>query len=102
MSYRKRPLLISCWEHRRVLLIAYSTSLQIWDCADLKEVKEVLDIDFSGAEWSLLAGDSAHSRTRVAHAAVLPPPKLLPAAGKGPKVEEVDAFKDVRPLLGVL
>ncbi|KAF8903655.1 hypothetical protein CPB84DRAFT_1773819 [Gymnopilus junonius] len=101
---------------RRVLIIAYPTSLQIWDCADLKEVKEVLDVDFGAPEWGLLVGDSSFGprrrgkeeeeggkvRMRVVHAAVLPPPKILPAPGKATRVDDVDGFRDVRPLLAIL
>ncbi len=36
---------------RRVLLIAYPTGLQIWDCADLSALREVFDLDLGAAEW---------------------------------------------------
>lgn len=41
---------------RRVLLIAYPTGLQIWDCSDLSALREVFDLDLSAAEWALMLG----------------------------------------------
>ena len=65
--------------HRRLLILAYSTGLQIWDCTNLDSITEMLNV--SGPEWG-----------RVLHAEVLPNPSA--AAG--------DEFIKSRPLLGMM
>ncbi len=63
---------------RRLLVLGYSSGLQIWDCTNLDSIAEVLNV--SSSEWG-----------RVLHAEVLPNP---PVAG--------DEFLNSRPLLGMM
>lgn len=63
---------------RRLLLLGYSTGLQIWDCTNLGSVSEVLNL--SGLDWG-----------RVNYAGVLPRPSSL----------KDDAFAAERPLIGI-
>ncbi|KAH9984189.1 hypothetical protein BJV77DRAFT_1072315 [Russula vinacea] len=63
----------------RLLILAYSSGLQIWDCTNLDSISEMLNI--SSPEWG-----------RVVHAEVLP---NLPAAAG-------DEFLNSRPLLGMI
>lgn len=67
---------------RRVLVLAYTSGLQIWDTGDLGAVRELLN----------LKTESLHNAGPVLCATVLPPP-----AGEGP-----DELETSRPLLGVL
>ena len=73
-------------EHTRVLLLAYTSGLQIWDTGNLGAVREVLN----------LKTDSLHINAGpVLCAAVLP----TPCEGEGVGADE---FESARPLLGVL
>jgi hypothetical protein len=74
-----RPVLVFMIFHRRLLILAYSSGLQIWDCTNLDSISEMLNI--SSPEWG-----------RVVHAEVLP---NLPAAAG-------DEFLNSRPLLGMM
>jgi hypothetical protein len=65
--------------HRRLLILAYSSGLQIWDCTNLDSIAEMLNEP--STEWG-----------RILHAEVLPNP--LVAAG--------DEFLNSRPLLGMM
>lgn len=64
---------------RRLLFLAYSSGLQIWDCSILASVSELLNLtgtmtipDFSGAGVEI---------GRVTYAAVLPSPRVGPQNG---------------------
>jgi hypothetical protein len=63
---------------RRLLVLGYSTGLQIWDCTNLDSIAEILNV--TSSEWG-----------RVLQAEVLPNP---PAAG--------DELLNSRPLLGMM
>lgn len=63
---------------RRLLVLGYSSGLQIWDCTNLDSIAEILNV--TSPEWG-----------RVLQAEVLPNP---PAAG--------DEFLNARPLLGMM
>lgn len=63
---------------RRLLVLGYSSGLQIWDCTNLDSIAEILNV--TSPEWG-----------RVLQAEVLPNP---PAAG--------DEFLNSRPLLGMM
>ncbi len=63
---------------RRLLVLGYSSGLQIWDCTNLDSIAEMLNV--TSPDWG-----------RVLHAEVLPNP---PAAG--------DEFLNSRPLLGMM
>jgi hypothetical protein len=74
-----RRVLVFMIFHRRLLILAYLSGLQIWDCTNLDSISEMLNI--SSPEWG-----------RVSHAEVLPNPPA--AAG--------DEFSNSRPLLGMM
>ena len=63
--------------HRSVLMLGYPRGLQIWDCANLGSVSELLNL--AGSQWGA-----------VGFAGVLPDPP--PYAD--------DAFRPKRPLIG--
>lgn len=63
---------------RRLLVLGYSSGLQIWDCTNLDSIAEILNV--TSPEWG-----------RVLQAEVLPNP---PAGG--------DEFLNSRPLLGMM
>jgi hypothetical protein len=63
---------------RRLLVLGYSSGLQIWDCTNLDSIAEILNV--TNPEWG-----------RVLQAEVLPNP---PAAG--------DELLNSRPLLGMM
>ncbi|KAF8990198.1 hypothetical protein BDQ17DRAFT_1433964 [Cyathus striatus] len=72
--------------------------LGIWDCTNLKQVTEILNINhFDGVLGS--TSGARHARLRAAHAAVLPPPdaRSLRAAGL-----KEDPMAGDRPLVGIL
>ncbi|KAF8587051.1 hypothetical protein K439DRAFT_1631042 [Ramaria rubella] len=68
-------------DRTKVLLLAYSSGLQIWDTSNLGAVRELLN----------LKTESLHSSGPVLSAAVLPTPTGSP-----------DDFEGARPLLGIL
>ncbi|KAJ3488016.1 hypothetical protein NLJ89_g11658 [Agrocybe chaxingu] len=102
-----------------MLILAYPTGLQIWDCTNLSAISEVLNLNLNSDEWGMLLGSPDLSRStasvrggggnpgmdeegssqalRIVHAALLPPPsrRSLGHAGR-------DAFGEDRPLLGIL
>ena len=65
--------------HRRLLILAYSSGVQIWDCTNLDSIAEMLNV--SSPEWG-----------RVLHAEVLPNPPSTAS----------DEFSKSRPLLGMM
>jgi hypothetical protein len=65
----------------RLLLLAYTSGLQIWDCTNLGAVSEILNLN--GLEWR-----------RVTFAATLPSPPTHKS--------KTDSFRDERPLIGIM
>ena len=63
---------------RRLLILAYLSGLQIWDCTNLDSITELLNV--SSSEWG-----------HVLHAEILPTPT---ATG--------DEFLNLRPVLGIM
>ena len=70
-------MLIDLCCDRSVLMLGYSTGLQLWDCSNLGSVSELLNL--TGPEWGA-----------VEFAGVLP----------GPHGGAEDAFRQKRPLIG--
>ncbi|TFK32507.1 hypothetical protein BDQ12DRAFT_692387 [Crucibulum laeve] len=86
-----------CLDGSRLLLLAYQSGLQIWDCTNLGSVSEILNLNFSLPEWELLLPSGVGSGVRVLHAAVLPSPSQKAMAdGRG------DPLAEERPLLGII
>lgn len=71
--------MLSPFVRRRLLFLGYKTGLQIWDCTNLGSVTEVLNL--THPTWGA-----------VESAAILPPP---------PRAQN-DAFRELRPLLGIM
>ncbi|KAF5344506.1 hypothetical protein D9756_011356 [Leucocoprinus leucothites] len=58
--------------HRRVLIIAYTTGIQIWDSSDLGSVAEILNLTLDSEDWAMdVAGRTVRFNAFV-KAAVLP------------------------------
>ncbi|TFK70484.1 hypothetical protein BDN72DRAFT_856888 [Pluteus cervinus] len=63
------PILWSRWDTftsatatRRLLIIGYLTGIQVWDCTELKSVREVLNLDFVGRGVRNAWGDERGER----------------------------------------
>ncbi|KAF8890452.1 hypothetical protein BD779DRAFT_1517758 [Infundibulicybe gibba] len=85
-SGRGDPILWARWDSlgsSRLLLLAYASGLQIWDCTNLGSVSEVLN----------LSTQEAMDSGRIVHAAVLP---------RRHQASDDDPWSGVRPLLGIL
>ena len=81
--------------NRRLLILSYiPCGLQIWDCTDLGAVTEVLNLNFSGAEWKELEFDVG----RVVYAALLSSGVNRSDSAR----EKSDSFKEDRPFLGIM
>ena len=83
------------FKNRRLLILSYIPSgLQIWDCTDLGTVTEVLNLNFSGAEWKELEFDVG----RVVYAAL-----LSSSVNRSDSVrDKSDSFREDRPFLGIM
>ncbi|KAK2465840.1 hypothetical protein APHAL10511_001481 [Amanita phalloides] len=73
---------------RRLLILAYPSGFQIWDCTSLTSVSEVLNLNTSSPAW--LGGGE------IVHAAVLPAPSVQVVRSCD------DPYAQDRPLLGVI
>ncbi|KXN80712.1 hypothetical protein AN958_08245 [Leucoagaricus sp. SymC.cos] len=80
--------------HRRVLIIGYTTGVQIWDCNDLGSVTEILNLTLESEEWVVDVIGRAMSFNTFIRAAVLPSPSSLDDV-RG------DLLASHRPLLGI-
>jgi hypothetical protein len=80
-------------KHGRHLFIAYASAFEIWDCTDLKSLREVLNINTDHNPAVDGATVVLQWTGRVVHAAVVPEPR-----SKGAGVP----FRGDRPLIGVL
>ncbi|KJA24731.1 hypothetical protein HYPSUDRAFT_200291 [Hypholoma sublateritium FD-334 SS-4] len=79
----------------RILLVAYPTGLQMWDCADLSALREVLDLDLGAAEWALMLGGAETRGEAEGPCRPCGRASMERGAEKG-------ALKEARPLLGML
>ena len=87
--------LLNPFLNRRLLILSYiPLGLQIWDCTDLGTVTEVLNLNFSGAEWKELEFDVG----RVVYAALLSSGVNKSASVK----DKSNSFKEDRPFLGIV
>ena len=73
---------------RRLLILAYSSGFQLWDCTNLASVTEVLNLNAASSEW--LGGGE------IVHVAVLPSPSSHIVQHYD------DPYAEVRPLLGIV
>ena len=86
------------WSNRKLLLLGYTSGLQIWDCSNLTSVDEVLNLNFDSAEWRMTVGEEGSTTERcIVHASVLPSPSNRSLYRCG-----ADIFSSHRPLLGIL
>ncbi|PFH47114.1 hypothetical protein AMATHDRAFT_68396 [Amanita thiersii Skay4041] len=84
------PILWSRWDKvhdRRLLILAYPSGFQLWDCTDLSSVTEVLNLNMNTSEWQG-GGD-------IVHVAMLPAPHSRVVRRFG------DPLAEDRPLLGI-
>ncbi|KAF8638773.1 hypothetical protein AX17_001968 [Amanita inopinata Kibby_2008] len=85
------PILWARWDRvndRRLLILAYPSGFQLWDCTDLGSVTEVLNLNVKSPEW--LGGGE------IVHVSVLPSPSSQTLRQFG------DPLAGDRPLLGIV